>query len=93
MTSLTRLYRDLGEMIHEQHQLYEEYYVQRFTPNATGDGASGGPTNINETVPVSDLRGVGRTAAEADADLAQITEALGRDNLADEHRVIRVSYL
>ena len=71
-------------MLHEQHRQYEEYYVLRFTPGTTKDGIPGGPTNMDETVPVSSLRGAGRTAAEAEADLAQITEALGRGNFADE---------
>ena len=80
VASLTRLYNNLGVIVHEQHRRYDEYYIQRPMPSAVGDGE----TNYDETVPVSSLRGVGRTASEADAELAQLHEELERGDFVGE---------
>ena len=74
--SLTRARRAFGEVLYELLNGYEECYAQFLAPSGSAGGAAPCPTNIAETVPVAHLRGAGRTAAEADAELARIRATL-----------------
>ena len=83
MASLTRVFHEVGEVLNEQLRRYDEYYAQFLSPNGPDEDTSQRPTDISETVPVARLRGVGRTLAEADAELALIRETLERDDRGD----------
>ena len=83
MASLTRAFREFGEVLYEQLRRYDECYAQFLAPSGPDGDASPRPTDIAETVPVAHLWGARRTLAEADAELAWIQATLARDDRGD----------